>query len=99
ALAHVINLLDPDAIVLGGGLSNVPIWYERVPQLWSRWVFADRVDTVLLPNRHGDSSGVRGAAWLGRSTPRTDARRRAAPRSSFFQASFRAKPPPTAWPS
>jgi fructokinase len=73
ALAHVINLLDPDAIVLGGGLSNVAIWYERVPQLWSRWVFADRVDTVLLPNRHGDSSGVRGAAWLGRSTLRTDA--------------------------
>jgi len=73
ALAHVINLLDPDAIVLGGGLSNVPIWYERVPQLWWRWVFADRVDTVLLPNRHGDSSGVRGAAWLGRPTLRTDA--------------------------
>src|SRR5262249_59912198 len=73
ALAHVINLLDPDAIVLGGGLSNAPIWYERVPQLWSRWVFADRVNTALLPNRHGDSSGVPGAAWLGRSTLRTDA--------------------------
>jgi fructokinase len=69
-LAHVINVLDPDAIVLGGGLSNVPLWYERVPQLWSRWVFSDRVDTVLLPNRHGDSSGVRGAAWLGRSPRR-----------------------------
>ena len=69
-LAHVINILDPDAIVLGGGLSNVPLWYERVPQLWSRWVFSDRVDTVLLPNRHGDSSGVRGAAWLGRSPRR-----------------------------
>jgi predicted NBD/HSP70 family sugar kinase len=67
ALAHVINILDPDAIVLGGGLSNVPCWYERVPRLWSRWVFSDRVDTVLLRNRHGDSSGVRGAAWLGHS--------------------------------
>jgi len=68
ALAHVINILDPDAIVLGGGLSNVPRWCERVPRLWSRWVFADRVDTILLRNRHGDSSGVRGAAWLGRSS-------------------------------
>jgi fructokinase len=67
ALAHVIDVLDPDAIVLGGGLSNVPCWYERVPQLWARWVFADRVTTPLLRNRHGDSSGVRGAAWLGRS--------------------------------
>jgi fructokinase len=66
ALAHVINILDPDAIVLGGGLSNVARWYDRVPRLWSRWVFADRVDTPLLPNRHGDASGVRGAACLGR---------------------------------
>ena len=65
ALAHVINILDPDVIVLGGGLSNVARWYDRVPRIWSRWVFADRVDTPLLPNRHGDSSGVRGAAWLG----------------------------------
>ncbi len=65
ALAHVINILDPDIIVLGGGLSNVARWYDRVPQLWSRWVFSDRVETLLLPNRHGDSSGVRGAAWLG----------------------------------
>ncbi len=65
ALAHVINILDPDAIVLGGGMSNVARWYERVPQLWSKWVFSDRVDTLLLRNHHGDSSGVRGAAWLG----------------------------------
>ena len=65
ALAHVINILDPDAIVLGGGMSNIPRWYERVPALWAQWVFSDRVDTVLLRNRHGDSSGVRGAAWLG----------------------------------
>jgi fructokinase len=65
ALAHVINILDPDAIVLGGGLSNIPRWYESVPQLWTQWVFSDRVDTALLRNRYGDSSGVRGAAWLG----------------------------------
>jgi fructokinase len=65
ALAHVINVLDPDAIVLGGGLSNIRRWYESVPRLWSQWVFSDRVDTPLLRNRHGDSSGVRGAAWLG----------------------------------
>jgi len=65
ALAHVIDLLDPDAIVLGGGLSNVARWYETVPRLWRDWVFCDRVDTLLLRNHHGDSSGVRGAAWLG----------------------------------
>jgi fructokinase len=64
ALAQVINLLDPDAIVLGGGLSNVDRWYRTVPRLWGRWVFSDRVDTRLLRNVHGDSSGVRGAAWL-----------------------------------
>jgi fructokinase len=65
ALAHVINILDPDAIVLGGGMSNIPRWYETVPKLWTQWVFSDRVDTLLLRNLHGDSSGVRGAAWLG----------------------------------
>ena len=65
ALAHVINLLDPDAIVLGGGMSNVARWYDRVPRLWGRWVFSDHVGTLLLRNVHGDSSGVRGAAWLG----------------------------------
>lgn len=64
ALAHVINIVDPDAIVLGGGLSNVERLYTRVPQLWTQWVFADVVTTRLLRNRHGDSSGVRGAAWL-----------------------------------
>jgi fructokinase len=64
ALASVINLLDPDAIVLGGGMSNVERLYERVPRLWGDWVFSDRVDTRLLPPRFGDSSGVRGAAWL-----------------------------------
>jgi fructokinase len=65
ALAHVINIVDPDVIVLGGGMSNVERLYGNVPRLWSRWVFSDRVDTRLLRHRHGDSSGVRGAAWLG----------------------------------
>ncbi len=64
ALAQVINILDPDAIVLGGGLSNMERLYENVPRLWSEHVFSDRVATKLLKHRHGDSSGVRGAAWL-----------------------------------
>jgi len=64
ALAHVINILDPHVIVLGGGLSNCERLYENVPQLWGRHVFSDRVDTRLVPPRFGDSSGVRGAAWL-----------------------------------
>jgi predicted NBD/HSP70 family sugar kinase len=64
ALAHVINILDPDVFVLGGGLSSLERLYANVPRLWSRWVFSDRVDTRLLPPRHGNSSGVRGAAWL-----------------------------------
>ncbi|MBP1612368.1 MAG: transcriptional regulator [Acidobacteria bacterium] len=70
ALAHVINLLDPHAIVLGGGLSGLPSLYERVPALWTRWVFSDRVDTRLLPPLHGDASGVRGAAWLAATARR-----------------------------
>ena len=64
ALASVINILDPDVIVLGGGLSNVGRLYDKVPALWSDWVFSDSTATRLVPNRHGDSSGVRGAAWL-----------------------------------
>ncbi|HYG56179.1 MAG TPA: ROK family protein [Burkholderiales bacterium] len=64
ALAGVINILDPDVIVLGGGVSNVKRLYENVPKLWGRFVFSDRVDTRLSPPVHGDSSGVRGAAWL-----------------------------------
>ncbi|MFM8442195.1 MAG: ROK family protein [Methylococcus sp.] len=64
ALAHVINLLDPDAIVLGGGLSNCRRLYTQTPQHWGDYVFSDRVDTRLLAPAHGDSSGVRGAAWL-----------------------------------
>ena len=64
ALASVINVVDPDAIVLGGGLSNMRRLYERVPALWAAHVFSDRVDTKLLPAKYGDASGVRGAAWL-----------------------------------
>ena len=92
ALAGVINLLDPDVIVLGGGLSRMPHLYARVPALWGRWVFhggardvannaahnaaynaakgAAPVRTQLRPALHGDASGVRGAAWLGRSAGR-----------------------------
>ncbi len=64
ALAHVINILDPDTIVLGGGLSQCQRWYQSVPKLWRRYVFSDRVDTQLLAPTFGDASGVRGAAWL-----------------------------------
>jgi fructokinase len=64
ALATVVNLVDPDVIVLGGGLSKLAGLYAAVPRLWSRWVFSDRVDTRLVPPRHGDASGVRGAARL-----------------------------------
>ncbi len=64
SLAHVINILDPDVIVLGGGMSNIGRLYANVPALWGDWVFSDRVDTKLVKNRYGDSSGVRGAAWL-----------------------------------
>ena len=64
ALAHVVNILDPDVIVLGGGLSNADSLYANVPSLWGRWVFSDRVDTRLVKHAHGDASGVRGAAWL-----------------------------------
>jgi fructokinase len=64
ALASVINVIDPDVIVLGGGLSKLSRLYTNVPAQWARWVFSDRVDTRLVPPRHGDASGVRGAAWL-----------------------------------
>jgi len=66
SLGTVINLLDPDAIVLGGGLSGIAALYERVPQLWRSFIFSEpgHIRTRLLPPRHGDSSGVRGAAWL-----------------------------------
>jgi fructokinase len=64
ALASVINLLDPDVIVLGGGMSNLARLYTSVPRLWGQYVFSDRVDTMLVSPAFGDSSGVRGAAWL-----------------------------------
>lgn len=66
ALAGVINMIDPHAIVLGGGLSKMTQLYARVPELWKRYVFSEpeHIVTRLLPPRHGDSSGVRGAAWL-----------------------------------
>jgi fructokinase len=63
-LASVVNLLDPDLIVLGGGLSNMAHLYDKLPALLRRYVFSDTVDTPIVPARHGDSSGVRGAAWL-----------------------------------
>jgi len=64
ALAGVINVLDPDVIVLGGGMSRLAALYTEVPRLWRRHVFSDHVATRLAPPVHGDSSGVRGAAWL-----------------------------------
>ena len=64
ALAGVINMIDPDVIVLGGGLSNIDRLYANVPRLWAPFVFSDRVTTPLVKAAHGDSSGVRGAAWL-----------------------------------
>jgi fructokinase len=64
ALAQVINILDPDVIVLGGGLSNMDRLYQNVPSLWGTHIFSDQVRTRLLKHHHGDSSGVRGAAWL-----------------------------------
>jgi predicted NBD/HSP70 family sugar kinase len=64
ALATIINVLDPDVIVCGGGLSNLTRVYERVPRLWGEWVFSDAVSTRLVRAKHGDASGVRGAAWL-----------------------------------
>ena len=63
-LAVIINLIDPDVIVLGGGLSNMEHLYTEVPALLPAYVFSDFVRTPVVRNRHGDSSGVRGAAWL-----------------------------------
>lgn len=70
ALAHIINVLDPDAIVLGGGLSNIRRLYDTVPRLWTGHVFSDAVATRLVQARYGDASGVRGAAWLWKSGER-----------------------------
>jgi fructokinase len=65
-LASVINILDPDAVVLGGGVSNVRRLYENVPKRLERYVFSDRVETMIAAAAYGDSSGVRGAAMLWR---------------------------------
>jgi len=63
-LASVINLFDPEVIVLGGGMGNIDVLYQKVPLLWRDWVFSDSVTTRLAKPKYGDSSGVRGAAWL-----------------------------------
>jgi len=64
SLASIINVIDPDVIVLGGGMSNIQQLYTAVPKIWDNYVFSDHVTTRLVPPKHGDSSGVRGAAWL-----------------------------------
>ena len=64
ALSVVVNIVDPEVIVVGGGVSNIDHIYEAVPRLWKSFVFSDRVQTQLVRAKHGDSSGVRGAAWL-----------------------------------
>ncbi len=69
ALASIINIVDPDVIVVGGGLSCLPRIYDHVPRLWLPWVFSDTVTTALRPARHGDASGVRGAARLWATGP------------------------------
>ena len=66
SLANVINVMDPDCIVLGGGLSNIDSLYSDIPKVWRDYVFSDSVNTKLLKNKYGDSSGVRGAAWLNK---------------------------------
>ncbi len=63
-LASVINVIDPDVIVLGGGMSNVQSLYTDIPRIWGQWVFSDQVNTRLVTPKFGDASGVRGAAWL-----------------------------------
>jgi fructokinase len=64
SLASIINVIDPDVIVMGGGMSNVKQLYDLVPAIWGNYVFSDEVTTQLVSPKHGDSSGVRGAAWL-----------------------------------
>ena len=64
SLASIINILDPDVIVLGGGLSNVTRWYDAVPRIWGQYIFSDQVATRLVPPKFGATSGARGAAWL-----------------------------------
>jgi len=63
-LAQIINILDPDIIVIGGGLSNISRLYGNTTNIWDKYIFSDCINTKLVPARHGDTSGVRGAAWL-----------------------------------
>lgn len=67
SLSHLINILDPDVIVLGGGMSNIERLYTNVPKIWHKYIFSDSINTKLVPPTHGDSSGVRGAAWLAKT--------------------------------
>ncbi len=71
-LAGIVNIVDPDVIVLGGGLSNLDFLYDALPPIVERWAFSDRIDTPIRRAAHGDSSGVRGAAWLWRPDERPD---------------------------
>jgi len=64
SLSTVINILDPDVIVMGGGMSNIDLIYQGVEKKWQNYVFSDKVNTKICKALHGDSSGVRGAAWL-----------------------------------
>ena len=65
ALSQIINIIDPDVIVMGGGLSNADRLYQNVPKLWRNWVFSKyAIDTKFVKAKYGDASGVRGAAWL-----------------------------------
>jgi len=70
ALGSVINVIDPDVVVLGGGMSNVGRLYDNVPRIWGRYIFSDHVATRLVRAKHGAASGVRGAAWLWGGPPR-----------------------------
>jgi fructokinase len=70
ALGGIINVIDPDVVVLGGGMSNVQRLYDNVPKIWGRYIFSDHVATRLVRAIHGDSSGVRGAAWLWGGPPK-----------------------------
>lgn len=70
SLASIINVMDPEVIVLGGGVSNIESLYDDVPKVWGKYVFSDSVKNRLVKNRYGDSSGVRGAAWLNKGSLR-----------------------------
>ena len=67
-LALIINIFDPEIIILGGGLSNIDRLYNDIPKLWEKWIFSDKIKTKISKAKFGDSSGVRGAAWLNQNT-------------------------------